>query len=120
MGSAVAWRLMPRTLDPGVGCSSHTQVKPCCVLEQDTFTPQKCGGHRGRVGKVAEFQRSLSFYHLTAVTGVGSSAALATCKTSHVLLVGVSGGFPGVLPFRPTFRLACLDVSEIILKGTLN
>ena len=54
-----------------------------------------------RVGKVAENQRSQSFDHLTAVTGVGSSPALATCETSQVLLVGVSGGFPGVLPFRP-------------------
>ena len=61
-----------------------------------------------------------SFDHLTAVTGVGSSLALATCETSHVLLAGVSGDFPGVLPFRPTYRLARLDMSEIILKGTLN
>ena len=70
--------------------------------------------------KVAEFQRSKSFDHLTAVTGVGSSPALVTCETSHALLAGLSGGFPGVLPFRPTFRLARLDMSEIILKGTLN
>ena len=55
-----------------------------------------------------------------AVAGVGSSPTLATCETSHVLLAGVSGGFPGVLPFRPTYRLARLDMSEIILKGTLN
>ena len=54
------------------------------------------------------------------MTGVGSSPALATCETSHVLLAGVSGGFPGVLPFCPTFRLARLNMSEIILKGTLN
>ena len=39
---------------------------------------------------------------------------------SQVLLAGVSGGFPGVLPFRPTYRLARLDMSEIILKGALN
>ena len=32
----------------------------------------------------------------------------------------MSGGFPGVLPFHPTFRLAGLDMSEIILKGMLN
>ena len=56
----------------------------------------------------------------TAVTGVGSSPALAICETSQVLLAGVSGGFPGVLPIRPTYRLARLDMSEIILKGTLN
>ena len=78
------------------------------------------GGPHGRVGKVAEFQRSSSFDHLTAVTGVGLIPALATCETSHVLLAGVSGGFPRVLPFRPTFRLARLDMSEIILKETLN
>ena len=78
------------------------------------------GGPHGRVGEVAEFQRSLSFNHLTAVTGVGSSPALATCETSQVLLAGVSGGFPGVLLFRPTYRLARLDMSEIVLKGNLN
>ena len=27
--------------------------------------------------------------------------ALATCETSQVLLAGVSGGFPGVLPIAP-------------------
>ena len=46
--------------------------------------------------------------------------SFTTCETSQVLLAGVSGGFPGVLPFRPTYRLARLDMSEIILKGTLN
>ena len=40
-GSAVAWWLMPRTPDPEVGGSSPTGVKPCCVLEQGAFTPQK-------------------------------------------------------------------------------
>ena len=54
------------------------------------------------------------------MTGVDSSPALATCKTSHVLLAGVSGGFPEVLPFHPTYGLARLDMSEIILKETLN
>ena len=72
------------------------------------------------MGKVAEFQRTLSFDHLTAVSGVGSSPALATGKTSQVLFVGVPGGFPGVFPFRPTHRLARLVMSEIILKGMLN
>ena len=68
------------------------------------------------MGKVAECQRLLSFDHLTAVTGVGASPALATCETSQVLLAGVSGGFP----VSPTYRLARLHMSEIILKGTLN
>ena len=34
------------------------------------------------------------------MSGVGSNPALATCETNYVLLVDVSGGFPGVLPFR--------------------
>ena len=42
------------------------------------------------------------------MSGVGLSPALATCETRQVLLAGVSGGFPGVLPFRPTFQLARL------------
>ena len=50
------------------------------------------------------------------MTGVGSSPALATFETSQVLLAGASGGFPGVLLFRPTYRLARLDISEIILN----
>ena len=54
------------------------------------------------------------------MTGVGSSPVLATCETSHVMLADLSGGFPGVLPFCPTFRLARLDMSAIILKGTLT
>ena len=32
------------------------------------------------------------------------------------MLAGMSGGFPGVLPFCPTYRLACLDMSEVIMK----
>ena len=32
---------------------------------------------------------------------------------------GVSGGFPGVLPFRPPIDWL-VSMSEIILKGTLN
>ena len=72
-------------------------------------TGEKCGGSpRGRVGKVPVFQLSQSFDHLTAVSGVGSSPALATCETSQVLLAGVSGGFPGVFLFRPTYPLARL------------
>ena len=46
------------------------------------------GGPRGRAVKSAVFLN-----HLTSVSGVGSSPALATCETSQVLLVGVPGGF---------------------------
>ena len=42
------------------------------------------------------------------MSGVGLSPALATCETSQSLLAGVSGGFPGVLPFRTTYRSARL------------
>ena len=38
---AVAWWLIHQTPDPEVGGSSPTRVKPCCVLEQGTFNPQK-------------------------------------------------------------------------------
>ena len=46
------------------------------------------------------------FLFSTAVSGVGSSPALATCETGQILLAGVPGGFPGILPFRRTYRLA--------------
>ena len=58
--------------------------------------------------------------YFIAVAGVGSSPSLAICETSQVLLEGVSGGFPVVLPFRSTYRLACFDMSKIILKAMLN
>ena len=46
----------------------------------------------------------LTFDHLTAVSGVGSSPALATCETSQVLLAGVSGGFSRGSPvFAPPY-----------------
>ena len=66
-----------------------------------------------------EFNVKKMIFFLTAVSGVGSSPALATCETSQVLLAGVSGGFPGVLPFRPPIDWL-VSMSEIILKGTLN
>ena len=54
------------------------------------------------------------------MSGVGSSPALATCETRQVLLVGVSGGFPGALPFRPPPIDWLISMSEIILDGTVN
>ena len=42
---------------------------------------------------MAERLRALSLDHLIAVSGVGSSPAVATCETSQVLLTGVPGGF---------------------------
>ena len=56
---------------------------------------------------VAERLRSLD--HFNAVSGVGSSPALATCETSQVLLAGVPGGFP-------VFAHLLIDPSQIILK----
>ena len=55
------------------------------------------------------------------MSGVGSSPALATCETRQVLLAGVSGGFPGVIPFRPTYRLARLyDLKNLERDIKLN
>ena len=59
-------------------------------------------------GSVGNAKQSIFILGLSPVSGVGSSPALATCETSQVLLAGVAGGFPGVLPFRPTHRLALL------------
>ena len=42
---------------------------------------------------MAERLRALFLNHSIAVSGVGSSPALATCETSQVLLAGVSGVF---------------------------
>ena len=55
---------------------------------------------------MVEWLRALFLNHLTAVSGVGSSSALATCETSQVLLAGVPGGFSrggggGILLFLP-------------------
>ena len=72
--------------------------------------------------KTTEMQISTAqLISLTAVSGVGSSPALAACETSQLLLAGVSGGFPvWGTPVSSHQRLARLDMSEIILKGTLN
>ena len=51
---------------------------------------------------MAERLRALFLNHLTAVSGVGLSPALATCETSQVLLAGVPGGFSWGYPiFAP-------------------
>ena len=50
----------------------------------------KIGGARGRAVQSAV---SYSLDHLTAVSCVGLSLALATFKTSQVLRAGVPGGF---------------------------
>ena len=59
---------------------------------------------------MAEWVRSLYFSALnhSIISSLCLVKVLATCETRQVLLAGVSGGFPGVLPFRPTYRLARL------------
>ena len=47
----------------------------------------------GAHGRTVKGAVSLSLDHLTTVSGVGSSLALATCETSQVLLAGLLGGF---------------------------
>ena len=55
------------------------------------------------------------------MSGVGSSPTLATCETRQVLLADVSGGFPGVLPFRPPYRLARLyECNNLVRDIKLN
>ena len=44
----------------------------------------------------------------TAVSGVGSSPALATCENKTNSACGCACGFHGVLSFLPTYRLARL------------
>ena len=48
-------------------------------------------GRGGPLGQAVKSAVSQSLDHLTAVSGVGSSPA--TCETSQVLFVGVSGAF---------------------------
>ena len=55
----------------------------------------------------------------TAVSGVGSSPALATCENKTNSACGCACGFPGVLSFRPPIDWLAF-MSEIISKGTLN
>ena len=66
---------------------------------------------------MAEWVRSLYFsalnHSITAVSGVGSSPVLATCKTRQVLLAGVSGRFPGVLPFIQKVQYLAITVTAI-------
>ena len=64
-------------------------------------------------------------FHLYRDESIGRWGETGVPRENHpthpqVLLAGVSGGFPVVLSFRPTYRLARLVMSEIILKGTLN
>ena len=89
-------------ISSAVLCNSES-LKPCIVIVLDILS------------KLTLLSNALD----TAVSGVGSSPALATCETRQVLLAGVSGGFPGVLPFRPPIDWL-VSMSEIILKGTLN
>ena len=55
----MAWWLMPWTPDPEVGGSSPTRVKPCCALEQGTFTPQKSTGNTQEVMALSQHDRKI-------------------------------------------------------------
>ena len=69
--------LKPEKCHPEYFFSASQQYLSVCV-----------GGAHGR----AVFLNS-ALDHLTAVSGVGSSPALATCEASQVLLAGVPGVF---------------------------
>ena len=68
---------------------------------------------------MAEWVRSLNFSdHLTAVTGVGSSPALATCETSHVLPAGVSSEVENIfisLVAKEQMKYTCFSLHEFSL-----
>ena len=68
--------------------ASHLGYAVCPCPIKETPCLNELSGPRGR-----EIKSAVSFDHLTAVSGVGLSPALATCETSQVLLAGVPGGF---------------------------
>ena len=80
-----------------------------------------CGGPRGRVVKVADFIIVLNH-------SIISQLWLVWVRAPHGSHVGqvkfclrvCQVVFPGFSRFAPTYWLARLDMSEIILKGTLN
>ena len=90
---------------PGVACGDRTldlSILSPTLYHYTTALPLKgSGGPRGRAIKTAV---SLLLDHFTAVSGVDSSLALATCETSQVLLVCVKGCFSRGSPVfaRPT------------------
>ena len=82
-----------------------SQAVDCQTFYKRLLVKRTCeirvGGPSGRAVKSAVSQ---SLDHLTAVSGVGSSPALATCETSQVRLAGVPGGFSrGFSRFRSTY-----------------
>ena len=75
---------------------SHVYIRSCKLLSINKMNGRPMyfkANTKVRAAPVAERLRALFLNHLTAVSGVGSSPALAICETSQVLLAGVSGGF---------------------------
>ena len=79
------------------------------------------GGPRGRVVKVADSLSPLTIRssHRCDWCGFEPHTGHKWDKSSSTCAC-VRWFFPGYSRFRPTFWLARLDMSEIILKGTLN
>ena len=74
---------------------------------------------RTRASAFCQILDIMYFLFSTAVSGVGSSPALATCETRQILLAVCQVVLPGYSRFAPP--IDCLaSMSEIILKGTLN
>ena len=88
----------------------------CSILKKNVPIAIVRRAAPGLVGKVAGFQRSLSS-HRSGLCRF--HPALATSGTSQVLLAGAPDGFPGVLPFRSTYSLARLDMSDNIERDVL-
>ena len=80
------------------------------------------GGPRGRVAKVADFIIALDHSIISPLWLVWVRAPHGSQKwdKSSSTCGCIRWFSPGYSRFRPTFWLARLDMSEIILKGTLN
>ena len=84
-----------------LAASKQNVILPTCNRRRRFALCQRAFG----CVKTVKSAVSKSLDHFTAVSGVGSSPAVATCETSQVLLAGVPGGFSRVLPFSPHLLL---------------
>ena len=95
-------------------------IRHTIQYDQDT-TYSAEGGPRGRVVKVADFIIALDHSIISPLWLVWVRAPHGSqVRQVKFYLRVCQVVFPGYSRFRPTFWLARLDMSEIILKGTLN
>ena len=112
--------------------SFHTHSYHCCkkinfisrldVNFLDSTPNFDKGGPRGRVVKAADYIISLNHFIISPLwlVWVRSPQGLHVGQVKFYLRVCQGGYTRGTLVSRPTYWLARLNMSEIILKGTLN